>query len=198
MSAKESTLPETQVSPEVYPRRVTLSGSDVCFRWMTAQDQDRVLHFARSLPENDLLFLRNDITQEAVVAEWIQALGAQRIHTLLVETPDGRLLGYGSVHHSKSLWTRHLGEIMLLVDSDQRGRGLGGRLARELMEIARGLDLQKIWVQMMSTFHSAQTLFHHLGFIPEAMLHDWVIDRSGRTHNLLIMSREVDSDEVFI
>ncbi len=48
---------------------------------------------------------------------------------------------------------------------------------------------------MMSTFHQAQDLFHHLGFIPEAMLHDWVIDGHGRTHDLLMMAREVDGEE---
>lgn len=184
-------------TPRVYPRIVPLEEGAAVFRWMTPADRQKVLDFARSLPENDLLFLRNDITREAVVDEWLASIADGRCVTLLAEA-EGRLLGYGSVHHHKSLWTRHLGELMMLVGSEHRGRGIGGRLARELMEIARGLELQKIWVQMMSNFHSAQTLFHHLGFIPEAMFHDFVIDGVGRTHNLLIMSREVEADETFL
>ena len=29
---------------------------------------------------------------------------------------------------------------------------------------------------------------------PDAMLHDWAIDRGGRTHDLIVMSREDDED----
>jgi RimJ/RimL family protein N-acetyltransferase len=187
-------LPETQVSPRVYPMSVPLADREVTLRWMEPADRDLVLAFARSLPEADLLFLRNDITQVEVVDAWIADLRAGRTQTLLVESA-GRLVGYGSVHHHESLWTRHIGELLMLVGSEQRGHGLGRQLARHLLQIAKGLELQKLWVQMMSNFHGAQTLFHRLGFIPEAMLHDWVIDGAGRTHNLLIMSREIDPEE---
>jgi hypothetical protein len=49
-------------------------------------------------------------------------------------------------------------------------------------------------VQMMSTQQDAQTLFHDLGFVPEALLNDWAIDRQGHTHDLIVMSREVDEE----
>lgn len=164
---------------------------------MAAEDRDAVLTFARSLPQEDLLFLRTDITREEVVDTWVRDIDRGLTITVLA-TDGGRIVGYSSLHHSESLWTRHLGEVLLLVASDVRGKGLGSRLAREILEIAKGLDLQKLVAQMMSTLRHAQNLFHHLGFIPEAMLHDWVIDRNGTTHNLIMMSREVDLDEEFL
>ena len=187
-------MPQTEAKSRVYPWSVMLGDLEVTFRRMTPADRDQILAFAKTLPAADLLFLRNDITQPEVVDVWLRQLEAGRAVTLLVTSQD-RLLAYGSLHHSESLWTRHLGEILMLVGPEARGRGVGGLLARQLIEIAKELGLQKLWVQMMSTFHQAQNLFHHLGFIPEAMLHDWVIDGHGRTHNLLMMAREVDGEE---
>ena len=95
-------------------------------------------------------------------------------------------------HLSASQWTRHLGEIRLLVGPQDRGNGLGGELARQIFALARQQELMKLMVRMMSSQQDAQALFHHLDFIPEALLNDWTIDREGRTHDLIIMSREVD------
>jgi RimJ/RimL family protein N-acetyltransferase len=192
-------LPQTETQPRDYPWSVplgdfTLGDSTFTFRRMTAADREAMLAFARSLPASDLLFLRNDITQPEVVDGWLRQLEAGRTATLLV-LQEGRLVAYGSLNHGESLWTRHLGEILMLVGPEARGRGVGGLLARKLIAIARELGLQKLWVQMMSTFRQAQELFHHLGFIPEAMLHDWVIDGHGRTHDLLMMAREVEGEE---
>ncbi|MDA8018296.1 MAG: GNAT family N-acetyltransferase [Thermoanaerobaculia bacterium] len=185
------------------PETVDLDGRPALLRSMTADDRRAVLRFARALPEEDLLFLRTDITQEHVVDQWLRDLESGQTQTVVAVEPsssDGaeRILGYSSLQLSESLWTRHLGEILLLVASDGRGHGLGGRLARQILELAKRQDLQKLVAQMTSTQRSAQTLFHSLGFIPEAMLHDWVIDREGRTHNLIMMSREVDLEEDFL
>lgn len=181
---------------DAYPRTESFGTETLTFRPMSRDDRDAMLRFARSLPEQDLLFLRTDITRETVVDTWLKDIAAGHTVTIVAES-EGVLVGYCSLHHSESLWTRHLGEILLLVSDNHRARGLGGHLARQILELAKGHDLQKLVVQMMSTQRNAQQLFHHLGFIPEAMLHDWVIDGNGRTHNLIMMSREVDHDEEF-
>lgn len=186
-------MPQTEEETRVYPWSVSLGDLDVTFRRMVAADREEILAFARSLPASDLHFLRNDITQAEVVDNWLRQLESGRAVTLLAHHA-GRLVAYGSLHHSESLWTRHQGEILMLVGPEARGHGVGGSLARQLIAVARELGLQKLWVQMMSTFHQAQDLFHHLGFIPEAMLHDWVIDGQGRTHDLLMMAREADAE----
>ncbi len=187
---------QSPLSLESYPRTISFGDQEVTFRPMNRDDREAILGFARALPENDLLFLRTDITQSEVIDVWIRDIEAGNTITLVAEM-EGEIVGYCSLHHSESLWTRHLGEILLLVGDDHRARGLGGHLARQILELAKGQSLHKLVAQMMSTQRNAQNLFHHLGFIPEAMLHDWVIDRNGRTHNLIMMSREVDLDEEF-
>ncbi|MEM7351259.1 MAG: GNAT family N-acetyltransferase [Acidobacteriota bacterium] len=180
-------------SPLAYPSQHHIGDVDYTFRLMTVADRDKMLAFTRALPERDLLFLRLDITQDSVVDGWVRNIEAGKTISILAED-DGRLAGYGSLHQSESQWTRHLGEIRLLVGPDDRGKGLGGELARQIFAQARQLDLMKLIVRMMSSQQDAQTLFHHLGFIPEALLNDWTIDREGRTHDLIIMSREVEDE----
>ncbi|MEM8960432.1 MAG: GNAT family N-acetyltransferase [Acidobacteriota bacterium] len=176
------------------PATIELDGHRLTFRLMQAGDQDAVLAFTRELREEDLLFLRLDITRPEVVDQWIENIEAKRTRTVVAIDDDGKVLGYGSIHLNDALWTRHLGEIRLLVVPQMRGHGLGRALAEYVFTVAQDLDLSKLVAQMMSTQHDAQDLFHHLGFIPEAMLHDWVIDRAGRTHDLILMAREVDED----
>jgi RimJ/RimL family protein N-acetyltransferase len=176
-----------------YPRSQRFSDVDVTFRNITAADRDTILAFTRALPEQDLLFLRMDITQASVVDLWIHNIEIGKTVSLLAET-EGRMVGYCSLHHSEIQWTRHLGEIRLLVAPEVRGKGIGGELAKQTFALAAHLSLQKLVVQMMSTQQDAQTLFHHLGFVPEALLQDWAIDRQGRTHDLIVLSREVDED----
>ena len=38
----------------------------------------------------------------------------------------------------------------------------------------------------------ARSVFEHLGFTVEALLHDWVEDRQGRTRDLLVMTYDLD------
>lgn len=168
--------------------------SVVLYRALERDDADRLLAFTRELREEDLLFLRTDITDPLVVADWVRSVEDGRTRTVLA-VADGCVVGYASLHVSDILWTRHIGELRLLVARDHRGRGVGRELARRSFRTASSDGLQKVVAQMMATQREAQSLLHHLGFIPEAMLRDWVIDRNGATHDLIVMSREVEDPE---
>lgn len=177
--------------PRRFPWTTAIGDLEITFRRMDEADSNQVLAFTQSLPERDLLFLRYDITDPQVVDEWVRSIELGRTVTILAEE-GGRMVGYCSLHRSDILWTRHLGELRLMIGPNYRGKGIGGTLVRQVFGFAREFELQKLVVNMMSTQRDAQNLFHSLGFIPEALLNDWAIDRQGRTHNLIVMSREVD------
>ena len=175
----------------VYPRMVKAKdGRRITLRLMQASDADELLAFARSLPPDDLLFLRRDITLPEVVSQWVRDIAEGRTVTVLSED-DGRLAGYGALHYNEVLWTGHVGEIRMLVDPDYRRLGLGSRLASELFAVAKDLGLKKIIVQMTPDQQGARVTFERLGFQPEAILSDFVLDREGRTRDLLIMSYDI-------
>lgn len=182
-------VPDLDVKQK-YPRIVKLGGKSLTLRQMGPDDRDAMVAFARSLPEEDLLFLRMDITQPAIVDEWIAAIGQGRRFTVLAERDDS-LAGYGSLNCQNLTWSRHLGEIRMIVDSASRGSGLGALLAHEVFSVARDSGLTKIVAQMARQQEGARRVFHKLGFNVESMLADWVIDRDDRTHDLVIMSYDV-------
>jgi RimJ/RimL family protein N-acetyltransferase len=173
-----------------YPRNVTLGDRTLTLRLMDARDSDALLAFGRALPPDDLLFLRLDIASPAGIAEWIDNVQDGRTITILAEA-DGKLAGYASIHHNDVMWNRHVGEIRVNVGSDFRRHGLGRLLVDEVFRIARELGLRKITAQMTPDQKGARVTFERLGFRPEALLADYVVDREGKSRDLLIMSHDV-------
>ena len=177
----------TQEIDRAYPRDFRAGDKTITLRLMRPEDRDAVLSFARNLPPDDLLFLRLDITQPEAVDEWLANIEAGRTHTVLADV-DGKMAGYASVHHDEALWTRHMGEIRVLVSSDFRQLGIGRRLVNEVFLIAKALGLQKLTVKMTPDQKGARATFERLGFRLEALLADYVVDHEGKPRDMLIMS----------
>jgi len=64
---------------------------------MGAGDKAKILEFAHGLPEEDLLFLRSDITDPATIDDWISGIEQGATVTLLAE-PAAAVAGYASLH----------------------------------------------------------------------------------------------------
>lgn len=189
MAATGPIIPALEVT-RTYPRTVEARDQTLVLRAMTAGDEESMLEFARGLPAADLLFLPMDITRPEVVAEWVRSIESGRRFTVLAED-QGRLAGYCSLNRQDVEWSRHLGEIRMIVSPAYRGTGLGGILAREILEIARGSGLTKIVAQMPRDQEGARGVFRKLGFNLESMLAEWVIDREGQTHDLVVMAYDL-------
>lgn len=174
-----------------YPWETSLGGTRLTFRLMTPDDAEAVTAFAKSLPLDDLTFLRTDITQPETIKNWMNYLRAGRTISILAEAADNVIAGYASIHVNDAQWMRHVGELRVLVGSEYRGIGLGKRLTNEAFSMAKDLGLKKITAQMSTDQRGARQVFEHLGFRPEALLADHVMTRDGQTHDLLIMSYDV-------
>jgi L-amino acid N-acyltransferase YncA len=173
-------------------RSLLLSGGlSVSLRPMRPDDVDRILAFAQRLSADDLVLLRMDITDRDVVRWWARQLESDRAVSLLAEA-QGSLIGYGSLFHSDLTWQRHLGEIRLLVDQPYRSRGLGHALVGELFQIARDRGLRKLVAHVTADQRGAMGMFERHGFRAEALLQDFVIDRHGRTRDLVVMAHDVE------
>jgi RimJ/RimL family protein N-acetyltransferase len=173
-----------------FPREVQVGHGPLTLRLMEPRDRDPILAFARRLPPDDLLFLRLDITTPEGVDEWVRNIQAGRTITLLAES-GGTVAGYASLHHNETLWNRHVGEIRVNVSPEYRRQGLGRRLVDEAFAIARDIGLRKITAQMTPDQKGARVTFERLGFRPEALLGDFVVDREGKTRDLLIMAHDI-------
>lgn len=186
------TMAETPPAPaklhRPYPRTVTLDdGRQVALRLMVPADGYRLHAFARSLPEQDLQFLRVDITRMVVVMLWGQNIKAGSTVTVLAEK-DRDVVGYASVHNDQVSWQRHLGELRIQIAPAYRGHGLGSALGREIFAIAPEMGIEKIVAHMTPNQKQAIALVKRHGFRQEAVLHDFVIGRDGRKNDLVVMT----------
>jgi len=177
----------------IYPREARLkNGQVILLRLMEETDKQGLLNFARSLPPDDLLFLRTDITDPAIIDAWVRNIAEGRSVSVLAELDD-RVAGYASIHTEGARWTRQVGEIRVQVGADYRGLGLGKRLVGEIFRLSQDLGLKKLAAMMTPEQVSARGTFEELGFRVEAQLQDWVVDREGRSRDLVIMSLVCES-----
>jgi L-amino acid N-acyltransferase YncA len=166
-------------------------GRQLALRRMSAVDREQILIFARSLPPDDLLFLRTDITEPAIVDEWIADLGRGNSMTVLAEAGK-ELAGYATIHLEQARWTRRVGEIRVQVAPAFRGQGVGRRLTHEIFQLGQSRGIKKMAAMMTPDQTGARAAFEKLGFQVEALLQDWVVDRAGRPRDLLIMSYDLE------
>ena len=144
----------------------------------------------RNGEKHDLLFLRTDITDAGIVADWLDNVEAGRIVTIVAER-DGRIFGYGSLHLSNTPWSQHVGELRVLINGELRGQGLGRALTDAIFAQALDRGIQKMVAQMTIDQKGAIATFEELGFRAEALLRDHVKDRNGEKHDLLVYSHDV-------
>lgn len=175
-----------------FPVTVSLGEAEVTLRPMSADDRDLMLRFAQSLPDHDLLFLRRDIKRPEEIDAWLAEIATGEAQTLLAIS-EGEIVGYSAVAQNHLNWMRHVAELRVLVAPAMRRLGLGRLLTSAAFRIAVEMGVEKMIAQMTLNQAGALAVFRRLGFRPEALLADHVIDASGETHDLVVMSQIVRS-----
>ncbi len=171
-----------------YPREVRLKdGSAVVLRPVEAGDLDALHRFFCELPTEDRLYLKNDVTDRAVVGCWVNGLVPERKLTL-VAVADGELVGDASLLVESHGWSRHVGELRCVVARSWQNRGLGTCMAHALVENAVRREVEKLVVQVMDTQAAAVRVFERVGFRREATLPNHVRDLGGELHDLWLLT----------
>ena len=143
--------------------------------------------FLQRIPEADRTFLKEDVTDPEVVVRWSHPGDARSI-----AIEDGEVAGYVAVVPLHG-WSSHVGEVRLVVDPEQRGRGIGRGLARQAVIDAVDLGLAKLVVEVIADQAEVVGMFVALGFDAEALLADHVRDRNGQIRDLLVLANDVES-----
>jgi GNAT superfamily N-acetyltransferase len=177
-------------APRPYPRHLHCDDTEVLIAPMAAGDRDAIAAFVAALPAHDLLFLRRDIGHPKVLAAWFDALTDGRISSLVARDSE-QIVGCTALVTDALSWSRHVGELRVLVAPAWRGRGLGRALIQECFAQALERGLDKLCAQMTVDQSSAIAVYEGLGFRAEALLRGHVQDREGRRHDLALLSHDV-------
>ena len=189
-STQGSTSDVTKGIASRYPRDVQFGDDVLQLRLMGENDVAPLVAFAQTLPPEDLMYLRVNITEAPVVQQWVDGIKQGRTVTVLA-SKDHQVVGEATLLHNATSWTRHLGELRIQIAPSMRRHGLARLLADEIETIARGLHLQLLTARMTLDQSEAQSVFSRLGFHREAVLWDYAITPDGKTRNVLVATKRL-------
>ena len=154
---------------------------------------DALLRFFAELPEGDLTFIKEEVTDPETVRAWAGGDRSGGRWVSVEDDADGGTVvtGYVAVRPLPG-WSDHVGEVRLVVSPASRGTGLGRELARRALVEAVGAGLSKLVVEIVAEQGAALALFTDLGFTGEALLVDHIRDRSGQLRDLMVLAHHVN------
>ena len=87
-------------------------------------------------------------------------------------------------------WSSHVAELRVLVARHARSQGLGRSLARAALVEAQQLGCTQAYVEVVAEQDALVAMFQDMGFLPEALLADFVRDSEGVFHDLMILTHK--------
>ncbi|TQN41669.1 L-amino acid N-acyltransferase YncA [Blastococcus colisei] len=152
---------------------------------------DALLRFFEALPDGDLTFIKEEVTDPETVRSWASAKTPGGRWVAVDGSPDAEeVTGYVAVRPLPG-WSDHVGEVRLVVSPSRRGSGLGRELARRALVEAVSSGLSKLVVEVVAEQGAALALFTDLGFSGEALLRDHIRDRGGQLRDLMVLAHHV-------
>jgi RimJ/RimL family protein N-acetyltransferase len=173
------------------PKEVSLkTGEKVIVRLLSKDDFEDLVSFFQSLPIDDRMYLRTDVSKREYIRRRFGELNYDHIYPIIALNND-RIIAIGSLFRAEFGWMRQVGEIRVVVSPQFQRKGLCTLLTRELFFHALQTDLYKIQAEMMEEQVAAINAFERLGFRKETVLRKHVTDINGKRTNLVIMSLDI-------
>jgi RimJ/RimL family protein N-acetyltransferase len=174
-----------------YPKEITLkSDKQLTIRLLQQEDMEILHDFFQSLPTQDRMYLRTDVMKKENIEKRFGELNYEIVYPVIALDHE-RIVAIGTLFRAEFGWTRHLGEIRIVVAPDFQRQGLCTLLTREIFFHALKTDLYKIQAEMMENQIAAINAFERLGFKKETVLRKHVTDIDGNRANLVIMSLDI-------
>ncbi|MBI5387274.1 MAG: GNAT family N-acetyltransferase [Verrucomicrobia bacterium] len=180
-----------------YPRKLSLKSGLACLLRPLEDTDEKAFHeFFQAIPEREKLFIKHRVSDPKVIRNWCKKIDLGRILPLLA-IKDKKIIGDCSLHQSLGGWKRHIGRISVLIHPQFRGRGLARAMVQDLMEIARGIGLEKMEAEFLGDQEAAMKMFGLMGFRQIVRVPDYVKDMQAVTHDYVLMGVDLKTDEEY-
>lgn len=175
-----------------YPKEVILKdGSGVTLRPLRAGDEDALFGMFKRLPEDDMWFMNHDVSGSGPVDDRVKNLDPKKVISIVA-------LLKGSIVANAALVMRtygaksHIGKIRISVDPLFREKRLGTWMLLDLVNLAMAIGLKMLVMRLVQDRDSTVINgVRKLGFVEEAVLKDYLLDREENPHNLVIMVKHL-------
>src|SRR6266487_1888871 len=180
-----------------FPKEIKLKdGLKVALRPLRKDDEQKFHEFFLAVPERERMFIKHRVTDAAVIRDWCQNIDLGRNLPMLAIT-DRKIIGDVTLHQQLVGWKRHIGRVSVLVHPQFRGRGLAKALVVEIIELARGIGLEKLEAEFIGEQETAIKMFGLLGFARLLRLPDYVRDMKAISHDYVLMGLGLETDEEY-
>lgn len=182
---------DSGMKPRGLPHQKLLrDGSTATIRVQQTTDAKALLDFYRALPEQDRIFLDDDVTSADWIDRFIHRSDFQKVYPIVAEA-GGAIQGHAWLIRAHHGWLSHVGQLRLAVARDYQRRGLGSALVKDILCLAVDLGLEMMTARVMENQAGALKMFERLGFIREATLKGMVKDVNGRRRNMIILGNDI-------
>jgi GNAT superfamily N-acetyltransferase len=180
-------------SLDLFPKALTLDdGTTVTVRPLRAGDGAALLGFFRGIPAVDRYWLREDVTDSAVIDRWVADLDYQRVLPL-VALRDEEIVADATLHRRGYGARRFNAEVRMVVAPSFRGRGLGYALLAELHDLALAVGLERLEAEIVSGAQvAAREAVELFGFREAAVMRDHLRGPAGEPHDLLVLVYQLE------
>lgn len=176
-----------------YPREIVVAeGQRLTVTPMVPSDWQFLETFLSAVPPREQQFFRQDTTIAERVEQWCSQLDYRHVLPLLAWSGD-QIVADAVLEQEPGLWTAHVGKIRLVVHPEFRRRGIGNRLLQELTELAREAGLHKLIYECAADQTELMNHLGHCQFNSVARLSDFILDRHGKPHDMVLMVRDLAS-----
>ncbi len=174
--------------PKDYPKTFKLrDGTQAELRPREPRDNSPLLEFYRRIPEEDLYYLKDDVTDPEVVREWTSNVLFDQV-VPIEALVGGEIIGDATLHRGRHFARRHIAELRIVVEPKYRRSGVGRRLAREILDISAALELYKVFFELVPIREEAAIRFaENLGFHKVATLPRRIRDYFGGYQDVVVL-----------
>lgn len=161
---------------------------DVEIRPLNKRDLTPFIAWIRSLDDRELAKLPCDVHDAGYPAKLREQISTGSVHRLIAMRDGKDIVGSMALYRGDLFWIRHTGRLIVVTDPSVRRSGIAVVMFDEMLRLAEGLGVRKLYAELTSMHSEARKLARRVGFRREATLRDHVLDSDGRAHNLCIYS----------
>ena len=158
----------------------------VLLRPMVREDESRLIEFYSMVGGDDLCYLHHDVKDPAVIRDWCEHLDSGKVLPLLAFDHE-HIVASASLHFYEGP-KRHIGEVRLFLARDYRKCGLGVKMVRALIDLARKQELSILMAEIATEETKMIKAFESLGFKTQATLDDYFMLPDGDLHDVVLMT----------
>lgn len=175
-----------------YPKEVLLKdGTGVTLRPLREGDEHLLTKMFDRFSENDRWFLDPEEIDSGLIEDRVKSMDPDRFISI-VAVLEGQIIANATLSRRQYGAESHVGKIRISVDPSFREKKLGTWMLLDLINLAMAMYLETLVMQLIEDKDSSVIRgVKKLDFIKEAVLKDYVKDRKGTPHNLVIMVKRL-------